>query len=444
MAKILFLSLFFLAGCSSNPLSGREPANQRGQTQKSNILSAALEFDVQNPLCTTEEFARRIDGKTNYSFSGRDAKGKTRPRVVKDDFLCLMETDVYENGNDMWEKDYGAFTGPCLSHKNREAERAAIKADLVHFFSVAEPYMKNFLCSEQLKRIWIGGEGSSSYSNFTVEDGKPVFALGMKRGVINLAADPRVGMNGLLTWYEQKKTRDGKENPSEHYENGTQSEASVKDEFAGRISDVDGILMNYLYHEYAHFALSGPLNPPAPENYKTEELIWKAGNWPRLSYDWDAGRKFPIEDAEFKTKDPSLQRAREIVCFFKKLDGQDCTNHKIVHDDPNYGELLLPLYTAYTPRGARPRTPTGFISNLSGANPTEQFCEWVSFLSLSRYYKSIQVNLAPSYGDKYKFEIFDEMLKFDRGDDKNFSMAVAYIKKTIEHLDHQLTRAQGL
>ncbi len=432
MIKIIFaLFSFSMAHANSEDHHGR--------------LSRALNFHVQPALCTAAEFAKRLNSTTSYVWEGPDKNHNHLSIPVRSDFLCLMKEDPNDSAEDAYTSDIVNFTNKCDAAPAPGEKEKYLKA-LVDFFKVAEPYMKNLLCSHELKRIWIGGEGSTSYSIFTVVQGKPFLTLGLKKGVVTYSANPKIGLNGQLSWYEQKRTTDADAVPTEHDKDdqkprGPQVTAKLKKKYEGRISDTSAILMNYLYHEYAHFSINGLPDAPAPQDYDTWTNKWKDSRWPSLFFSWKKKTKGAIDDSDLYSKDPLVQQARKTICFWGALDGADCKSSRISRVDPNYGELLMPQYSNYDPEQTDRRSP-GFVSILSSSNATENYCEWLGYMSMSRYFDSITENLVPQQGEKYQFEIFHEIANYNAGSGKNFRAAARYLKKQVENMDRQLTRFQ--
>ncbi len=449
----LLLTCFVLTvGCaSSSPQVPRSIAST-GEQKSHPSLTEAINFKTQKQLCTAAEFAQRLQGKISYTFKGLDKNQAPREISVTSDFLCLTDHDLYSNPDnadpenaDAWNSDIDVFTGACDWQGDTKKEKKKYAQALTRFFVLAEPYMKNLLCSDQLKRIWIGGEGVSSYSSNTV--GEEVhLALGLKRQVLDFAADPNIGWSGIMSWYEQKKTLERGELPPQRHKTGAQVKVQLKPLYDGKITEVDATLMNFLYHEYAHFAILGPQGSPTRLDYAKWVPEWLELEWPAIFFEWDQHRTTPLSDNNLISRDEDLAKARKTICFFGTYNDEDCTGSRIRYDDPNYGEILLPHYTNYIPAGssAKERTSTGFITNLAGANASEVFSEWLTFLSLSRYYDTVKTNLAPTSKEvnKYEFEIFDQMRRFNRGQGKDFQAATNYIKRRVEALDSQLTRTK--
>ena len=169
----LLLTCFVLTvGCaSSSPQVPRSIAST-GEQKSHPSLTEAINFKTQKQLCTAAEFAQRLQGKISYTFKGLDKNQAPREISVTSDFLCLTDHDLYSNPDnadpenaDAWNSDIDVFTGACDWQGDTKKEKKKYAQALTRFFVLAEPYMKNLLCSDQLKRIWIGGEGVSSYSS---------------------------------------------------------------------------------------------------------------------------------------------------------------------------------------------------------------------------------------------------------------------------------------
>lgn len=444
-----------------------------GCYDKEALIKEALENKVRSK-CSAEQFESRLNSKLTYSYQKKDGQFEQ----VTSDFLCLRKEDAYSAEDDSYKRDQGIFIGECdgipTSIQVTEAgtKRQLTKEDLVkhlvEFFKSAEPYMQNFLCSDQLKRLWVGGEGASSYSTAGLdESSQKIYAMGLKYGVITYSTDKEVGLDGVLTWYEQKKTKKPKDVPGS-YEDGTQIRTKLRATAIGategssnNLTDTQALLMNYLYHEYGHFAINYVSDAPASVEFveardEKGNLIyvdftkWYNLHWPKFFFDKETETKRDqrgtvyVAESDIGVKNELTEKAREAVCFFGELYGKGCVDKRIYHNDEKYGETIMPQFVSPTATSV-----TGFITNLSAVTPTETFAEWLAILGMARYYDSISVYLPPFRKDgqgnsifresPYQYEMIRQMTLFNNGENKTFRDAANYMRRAVEHMDSTLT-----